>query len=397
MALRRTLCEQIGSSLAITAFAGLIACGVARPGFTAEKTEAASPPLVRVEFTDAGQTNRVVEGRILVEAQDGGILVLGRDGVLSNITPKQLKSRTRPGGPFRPLSADELGQRLLAEFGQGFAIHKSKHYVVCSDAGAGYSKWCAALFERLMYAFRRRWKTGPLKLHAPEFPLTAIVFKNRSDFAKYATADGGPALAAVPGYYSIRTNRIVLFDLTAGMGGSFEEINNRVLKAAFKVATVIHEATHQIAFNSGMHTRYADNPLWLTEGMAMYFETPDLRSRQGWRSAGRLNPFRIRQFREYVARRRKPDALVSLISTDKRLVESETLADAYAEAWALSYYLIRTKPTAYKKYLHQIALKPRLNWDKPETRIAEFKKAFGDDLQKLDRRFLKYMATRRVR
>ena len=48
--------------------------------------------------------------------------------------------------------------------------------------------------------------------------------------------------------------------------------------------TVIHEATHQIAFNCGLHTRYADNPLWLTEGMALYFETPDLRSRSGWRT-----------------------------------------------------------------------------------------------------------------
>ena len=39
------------------------------------------------------------------------------------------------------------------------------------------------------------------------------------------------------------------------------------------VATVVHEATHQMAFNCGLHTRYADIPVWVSEGIAMYFET----------------------------------------------------------------------------------------------------------------------------
>ena len=34
------------------------------------------------------------------------------------------------------------------------------------------------------------------------------------------------------------------------------------------VATIIHEATHQLAYNSGMQRRYADNPMWVSEGLA---------------------------------------------------------------------------------------------------------------------------------
>ena len=45
------------------------------------------------------------------------------------------------------------------------------------------------------------------------------------------------------------------------------------------MATIVHEATHQIAFNCGMQQRYADIPLWLCEGMAVYFEAPDLASK----------------------------------------------------------------------------------------------------------------------
>ena len=51
------------------------------------------------------------------------------------------------------------------------------------------------------------------------------------------------------------------------------------------VSTIVHEATHQIAFNCGLHTRLSDCPRWFSEGIAMYFETPDLRSAKGWNRA----------------------------------------------------------------------------------------------------------------
>jgi len=37
------------------------------------------------------------------------------------------------------------------------------------------------------------------------------------------------------------------------------------------VSTIVHEATHQIAFNCGLHTRLSDCPVWFSEGIAMYF------------------------------------------------------------------------------------------------------------------------------
>ena len=47
------------------------------------------------------------------------------------------------------------------------------------------------------------------------------------------------------------------------------------------VSTIVHEATHQIAFNSGLHQRLSDCPKWFSEGIAMYCETPDLGHGQG--------------------------------------------------------------------------------------------------------------------
>jgi hypothetical protein len=365
------------------------------------KVDAAESPLVHVEFTPDGGPLCTVSGRILVTAQDGGLLLQGRDGVLWNVTPKQLKSLKKTDETFKPLSSKELGKLLQAEFGNGFQIHTTKHYIICSDTGKAYTKWCGSLFERLKRAFRLHWRSTELKLKTPEFPLVAIIFRSRKSYARYATKDAGAGAANSLGYYSVRTNRIILFDLTSGAvggaGNSSTDIVRKIQASPFNIATVIHEATHQIAFNMGMHTRYADNPLWLTEGMAMYFETPDLRSRQGWRTVGKLNLPRLRQFRDFQANRRQPDSLQTLIGSNKRLVSTETVKDAYAEAWALSYFLVKTRKKSYRKYLAEIAKKPQLIWDTPEERIALFKKTFGTDLKTLDREFLRYLARRRTR
>jgi hypothetical protein len=69
----------------------------------------------------------------------------------------------------------------------------------------------------------------------------------------------------------------------------------------------------------------------------------------------------------------------------------DTALDAYAEAWALSYYLIEKYPRQYVGYLQMLAEKPPLVWDDPETRLREFQAAFGDDLGELDADFIRQM------
>jgi hypothetical protein len=140
-----------------------------------------------------------------------------------------------------------------------------------------------------------------------------------------------------------------------------------------------------------MHTRYADNPLWLVEGMAMYFETPDLSSRAGWKNVGVVNDLRHRRFLDYLANRRPARSLETLVQSDERLVAPDASGDTYAEAWALSYFLIKTRKDQYVKYLERIAARPRLIFDGPEARLAAFQEAFGADLAQLDAEFVRYM------
>jgi hypothetical protein len=156
------------------------------------------------------------------------------------------------------------------------------------------------------------------------------------------------------------------------------------------VATIIHEATHQIAFNSGMQTRFADIPLWVSEGLAMYFESPDLQSAKGWRGIGAVNENRLGQFDKYLDQR-PASSLKSLIVDDKRMRDAGSAVDAYAEAWALTYYLIHHRQKQYLVYLKMLADKRPLLWDDPQARLKEFQTAFGDNLGQLDADFLRQM------
>lgn len=368
----------------------LLSAAAAEP----EADSNAAAESVRVEFTPAGQATRVVEGRVLVEAQDGGLLLQGRDGRLWNVLPKQIVAKQATGQPFKPLSGDEAAELLKAELGEGFEIVRTRHYLIATGAGIRYGQWCGALFERLYDAFHTTWKQKPLRLEEPEFPLMAVILPNETAFAEYAARDVGPqAAAGAKGYYSLASNRMVLYDLTAGKNSTpaktLDEVQRKIAQNPFNVATVVHEATHQIAFNTGLQTRQADNPLWLSEGMAMYFETPDLTNKSGWKTVGKVNDGRLRQFRDYAQKRRKPGSLASLVSTDERLTNVETAEDAYAEAWLLTHFLIRTRKPAYAAYLAEISQKKPLIWDGPENRRKQFETAFGD-LSELERELQRY-------
>jgi hypothetical protein len=156
------------------------------------------------------------------------------------------------------------------------------------------------------------------------------------------------------------------------------------------VSTIVHEATHQIAFNCGLQTRLSDIPLWLVEGMAMYFEAPDLTSSRGWRGIGRVNYPRLATFRRNLPNWR-PDSLATLIADDRRFRDPGTAITAYADAWALNYYLIKYRPKEFAAYLRLLAEKRSFLADDTQTRFDEFKQHFGD-LRTLEREFLKQMS-----
>ena len=379
----------------------VVLCAVQLPA----SLDAADEPQVRVRYRVLGTAEppattppvieKSVEGRVRVQAQDGGLLLEDRQGTLWPITASQTPVTESLEAPFTTMTADELTTSLQAEFGEGFEVVRTPHYLICTNAGVGYGEWCGPLFERLHTGFQKFWKDRLPALEAPDRPLVAIAFATQKEYQAFQITDAGGVVGAAQGYYSARTNRMVLFDPSSsgtGQNRTAVEVQKQALRNPGNIATVIHEAVHQLSFNIGLQTRYADNPVWFSEGLAMYFETPDLEARSGWRTIGQINPVRLDRYR-VLAKQRSPE-IRSLLATDDRFRDPQLAVDAYAEAWALHFFLIRTQKEKYNNYLGQLTAKPPMKWDTPAQRIADFESAFGP-LADVEKEHAKFMARQR--
>lgn len=340
-----------------------------------------------------------LEGRTVIRAKNGGVMLQTRDGRIWLVQPEEVLQFTIDDVLFEPYTSQELAQRMLGELPPGFEAYHTANYVICYSTSRGYAQWCGSLFERLHMAFTNCWRRRGFHLVKHEFPLSAVVFADRASYLEFARPEVGEAVGSVIAYYSLTSNRIVMYDLTGAeaRGGPGRRVGltdqiNRILSqpaAAPTVATIVHEATHQLAFNCGLHTRQSDCPLWFSEGIAIYFETPDLSSRRGWGKIGLINRARLNDFRDYVSQR-PSDSLVTLIVNDDRFRDPARATAAYAEAWTLTHFLLTRYPRQYIAYMKVLSEKQPQIWDSEEQRLEEFKQAFGEDLQKLDGLFVRY-------
>jgi hypothetical protein len=172
-----------------------------------------------------------------------------------------------------------------------------------------------------------------------------------------------------------------LFDVTSGSGGGDWSEN---------ADTIIHEATHQTAYNVGIHKRFTAAPRWMVEGLATMFEARGVWNAQYDHTVSdRVNRGRLLDFRDYAATRRQPGAIAALLSTDDAF-RSDT-GGAYAEAWALSFYLCETQPRLYAAYLAKTANRPLFSDYLPAERIADFQDIFGSEMKMFEKKFLRFM------
>ncbi len=349
---------------------------------------------------EPGAKPKKLSGQAVVEARDGGMLLMTADGGLHTLPAEMIRSRKTDSEPLVALTREQLSEHVLAELPPGFRVHDSKNYIVCYNTTRTYAEWSSSLLERLQRAFISYWKKQGCDVKAPEQPLVVLVFADQASYARYSRRELGGAVGNVIGYYSPQTNRTVMYDLTGMQAvrregssrGSSHDITALLSEPEAEplVATIVHEATHQISFNCGLQTRLAPNPLWLSEGLATFFETPDLGSSRSWSGIGNVNYSR---FERYVqnddAGRVAP--LARMIGDDQVFRDPETAVDSYAQAWAWNYFLIKWKPKEYAAYLKMLAAKPLLTEDAPRKRVAEFRKHFGDDLEKLEAEFYRRM------
>lgn len=324
-----------------------------------------------------------VNGRRLdgtaLEWSKSEVVFLARDGGLATFHPGEAKNFRKLGDRFRGFTASELRAELSKELGKDFEISSTGHYLVAHPPGQS-GKW-SENFEDLYRSCAHYFSVRGFRLAEPQFPLVAVVYRNQADFMRQARAEGANINASVLGYYSPMTNRISMFDIGAGKPSKQDwRMNNE---------TIIHEATHQTAYNTGIHRRFGAAPRWVVEGLGTLFEAPGVyNSRANGSQGARINRGRFDDFRSLLASR-KPGTLNELVAND-RLFQMNA-SRAYAEAWAFTFWLVETRPQLYAKYLQTMAARPIFQEYTPEARLADFTKVFGANFKLLEAQFVQYM------
>lgn len=357
-------------------------------------------------YPDADDVTATATGRVLVKDSAGNRFFESVDGARRLIAAADVESESSDDTPFAPATADELGERLLADLPAGFRLHQTKHYVVAYDTSREYAEWASSLLEGLQKALVRYWDRAGIELKEPEFPLPIVIHSTAAAYNAAGRAEGVPQGAV--GYYHMTTNRVRMYDITGaqelraggGRSGSRREITRMLSLPAAEplVATVVHEATHQVCFNTGLMQRYADLPIWLVEGMATYFEAPGAGTSRGWSGIGRVNDRRLQSFRRNLPQWNGA-SLTSLLATDDRLRDPRHAGEAYADAWALNYYLIKKHGDAYVAYVKELSERGPLDGppadesaaDAARRRLKTFTDRFGPPAE-LEKDFLQVMS-----
>ncbi len=319
---------------------------------------------------------RVLEGQPLAWTADT-MLLLGRDGQLHQFAPQRAENSKKSAPSFRGYSINEMQTLLREEFDNSFEVSHSQHFVVAHPKGV-WSVWVDRL-ESLYRSFSHYLSVRGFDLDAPQVPLVAIVFRNQADYYSYAAKSGSPLQPGTLGHYDPTSNRIYLFDAGLESGQDW----------GASVDTIIHEATHQTAYNVGVHRRFAEQPRWLVEGLAMMFEARGLWDPRSTQTrADRINEGRLADFR-YLLANRSPDTLVQLIASDN-LFRTDAGA-AYAEAWTLSFFLCETRPQAYCDYLQRVGQRKAFSSYSATKRVQDFRRYFGNDFKQLDAEFCHFV------
>ncbi|MDR0608569.1 MAG: DUF1570 domain-containing protein [Planctomycetaceae bacterium] len=345
-----------------------------------------------IEFSEHGKI-RKEEGRIVLEAQDG-LAFESRDGHYFVVPPELLLSRTSDEKSFKPYTQREIVERLKEEFpeSRGFYLLETNHFFVIYTTSLGFAQWYGQLLEKLYLGYSSFWKEQGVTLVPPQFPMIAVVHSNPSGFLRYAQLEGFQLMRGQCAYYNKSSNRVVMCDLSGletYREGDRDRASSRDIQvflnqpnASNNISSVIHEAVHLVGFSCGMHTRFAPNPLWLCEGLAVFHEVPDSGKRVGWSRTPKPNFRRLNTLKIYL-QRNPVEPLQTVIRSDAPFNNVATAAESYATAWGLTYYLIKRRPKEFTAYLKKLQEKTILSEDSPEIRIQDFEECFGNNWDKL--------------
>ncbi len=239
------------------------------------------------------------------------------------------------------------GRAKSAGLGE-FRVSRNEQYLAIGNAPDDFRGEALKILSGLARDYLAHFTSRKFDVQRPAGRMTLVILADRSSFGAYL---GTEPDGLVGGVYDPDANDLAFFDNRANGGPPGAEKDNTLV--------LIHEATHQLTFNTGLLNRKADIPLAIAEGLANYAEvrSPSGKpSRIGDVNARRLLGLRSRDPRTPL----KLPPVESLIRDDDRLRADDTRQVGYSEAWLLAHSLmqipkLQPKFKAYLKAMQQRA------------------------------------------
>jgi len=315
------------------------------------------PPLLVVETDDTTLTG------VPIGLFADQTFIMKSDGKIQFLDNNSIRRQAVVQERFRPIDRNSLALELHAEFGRPYTVKHEPPYLIVAQPNQAEA-W-SKRFRNIVNSFRLYCSTHGIETRPIEFPLTAVVFGTHAEFLSYSNSESAKLPPNCVGYYSQKSNRIVLFESRTGDNSE-------------TIATICHEAIHQLAFNSGLHQRLASTPLWLAEGFATMFESPGLAGLKTKEGDSRW-PESRRQDWLILAKKPASVALMveSLIRSDSKFESSPM--ESYCVSWAMVAYLSQRRSRDFTVFLQRIASMPPYQEYSTSERFSDFRAVFGSD------------------
>ena len=319
------------------------------------------PPILEVDLA----THR--ERGLPILWNDTEALLLQSNGSILTLKTPEVRDHRVTEEPFVPAQMMALRGDLQREFGRSYEVEAVHSYLIV--APHGQAKVWGQRFAQLHAAYAQYFVTRGLAIRSPDFPLIAVVFHTAQDFHRNAVRDGVSTGPGTLGYYSAITNRMTLYDHPAPASSWFNTDT-----------VILHEATHQLAFNTGVHQRLSDTPLWVAEGLASVFESPGrVHTNERNRSLERVNAARMQTWRELGNNPSQRNQMIQMLIEGNELFKQKS-DEAYSISWALSFYLAERDPSRYVQFIRHIAkLPPNQVYSRPDRR-RDFEQGISSDV-----------------
>lgn len=361
------------------------------PCHACDTASAAKQPLEHVTVELPSGATRL-SGRAIVIAPDGNLLFEERSGRLHTIAAAAIRMREVTDSEFSPLSETELCSLLLQQHGGGFHLRTTEHFVICSNTSESFTDFCARLVERVVEEYFEFFSDSAVDVRRPSGHMAIVLFRNVEMLREFANQQHPEtSFEDVPGYYSVDNNQTFgTGQLSATSETSTGNLVRELRRSPRQVETIVHEVIHQLCFNTGLQTRFADNPIWLSEGLAVYFEGASGRGSLVWSGPGHVNRIQLAHLRAAGGNQWKLP-LQELLTSDEPFRSEKTVRDAYAESWALNYFLIRKHRSGFDDLLRTLQTRKPLIPVSADVRAREVTDATGLTMGEMERQLQQFV------